>query len=74
MTKADLKVGQIFHCICNGMDEVVKITLLDRDSLFDSLHFQMVTGGKHYNIFEDDGVSVAFPIDCFLNYYTLIND
>jgi len=34
----------------------------------------MVTGGKHYNIFEDDGVSVAFPIDCFLNYYTLIND
>ena len=73
MTKVDLKVGQVFKCNSKGLDETVEVTLIDTDSSFKHLHFQMINGGKHYNTFEDDGVSIAFPIDCFLNYYTLIN-
>tara|TARA_B100000809_G_C15109194_1_gene519917 strand:- start:731 stop:952 length:222 start_codon:yes stop_codon:yes gene_type:complete len=72
MTKADLKVGQVFKAKTTGLSDIVELTLVDRNSLFESLQFAIVKGGKCYKHPEEDG-TFGFPINAFLNSYELIN-
>lgn len=73
MTKADLKVGQVFKSKSTGLSDIVELTLVNRTSLFEELQFAIIKGGKCYKHPEEDG-TFGFPINSFLRYYELIND
>ena len=72
MTKADLKVGQVFKCKNRGLKEIVEITEINTKSIWEGMKFKLHHGGLYFSSLNDDG-SISYPIDIFLEDYELIN-